>query len=406
MKIPLLLSLVLGLFVGAAGAAEPRGTIPGATGPNATEPVATDASVPQVERLSAEELAGFRGRLLETLTRHLDSLLKADGSVAELKGKSADGMTALAFQLAHEATGNTRYRAAAIVLADRILRAMRATKHGVLFIKEKDRSDGESIDGGGPPAFGWYVAGAAYVLRNERTRGDDLRYLATVADNFPWHKDGWWANAVDIATLQPKDPLIKAGAINKNAGMALAAGVVAACVHEYDSGQAQRLTTKADACVYRQILPRQESDGFWHYGLSGNDPKGKDVLGYFMLTTEALLKLRHFAPAQRRPELEASLRQAGNFAATQIAPMTDPNRGPASQRTTPSTPSRFAVGKDPKRGFTLGLVLLGGGYQRGGMKIIDHWARIFPIGDKGQDGAKAADAFAHMLLLLPAPASQ
>ena len=35
------------------------------------------------------------------------------------------------------------------------------------------------------------------------------------------------------------------------------------------------------------------------------------------------------------------------------------------------------------------------------MKIIDHWSKRFPLGETGQTGAKAADAFAHMLFLLP-----
>jgi hypothetical protein len=339
--------------------------------------------------------------MLATITRHLDSLLR-DGKVVELKGKSADGMTALAFQLAHEMAGEPRYRAAARELADRIVRAMRATRHGVLFIKEQDKGDGESIDGGGPPAFGWYVSAAGYILRKEPGREADLRYLATVTDNFPWNDNGWWANTVDIATNVPKAPIAKPGAVNKNAGMALAAAMLGEAVRGIDPALASRLQAKADTCVYRQIIPAQQPDGFWHYGLTGNDPNGKDILGYFMLTTEALMKLRHFAPpSARTPALAAALEMAGAFARTQITPMTDPNRGPAASRRTPGTPARFALSGDPKRGFTLGLVLLASGYHREGARIVDHWATKFPVGDKGQDGAKAADAFAHMLALLP-----
>ena len=243
-----------------------------AADPSAPSAVAIESK--PSEALSKDELAGFRSRLLATTTKHLDLLLKPDGKVANLKGKSADGMTALAFQLVYEMTGNQKYRAAAMELADRIVTAMKATKHGVLFIKEKDKGSGEPIAGGGPPAFGWYASAAAYVLHKEGGREDDLRYIAAVADNFPWNESGWWANTVDINTGQPKEPLTKAGAINKNAGMALAAGMLSACVQEIDPALSARLKAKADKCVYSQIIPAQEPDGFWHYGLKGNDSNG------------------------------------------------------------------------------------------------------------------------------------
>ncbi len=366
----------------------------------AADKSATDATVQPAEAISQSDLAAFRARLLATTTKHLDLLIKPDGKVADLKGKSADGMTALAFRLVHEMTGEEKYRAAALELADRIVTAMKATKHGVLFIKEKDK-DGETIEGGGPPAFGWYVAAAAYILRQEGGRAEDLRYLAAVADHFPWNESGWWANSMDINTGEPKEPITKAGAINKNAGMALAAGMLSACVQEIDPALSARLQAKAEKCVYGQIIPKQEPDGFWSYGLKGNDPKGKDILGYFMVTADALTKLRHFAPALRQPALDAALEKAFAFTRNDIAPMTDPNQGPASKRTTRSTPSHFALSKDPKRGFTLGLILIAGGNYREAMTIIDHWTKNFPQGDTDQDGAKAADAFAHMLLLLP-----
>ena len=73
-------------------------------------------------------------------------------------------MTALAFYQMYELTGNPNYRAAAVALADRIVKDMKATKHGVLYIKEKDSGGGESIGGGGPPAFGWYTSSAAVHL--------------------------------------------------------------------------------------------------------------------------------------------------------------------------------------------------------------------------------------------------
>lgn len=359
------------------------------------------APIPASEALSMEEMSGFRGRLLATTTRHLDLLLKPDGKVAGLKGKTGDGMTAMAFALAHEMTGNSKYRAAANELADRIVRDMRATPHGVLFIKEKEKGDGETIGGGGPPAFGWYVSAAAYVLHQQGGREDDLRYLATVADKFPWNEKGWWANTVDIKTGVPKEPLTKAGAINKNAGMALAAGSLSECVRTIDPALSARLRAKAEKCVYGQILPAQQPDGFWHYGLSGNDPKDKDILGYFMLTTDALLKLRHFAPTLRQPALDTALEKAEAFTRREIAPMSAPNQGPASARTTRGTPTRFEPAGDPKRGFTLGLILIAGGNTREGMKIMDHWLKHFPVGDTGQSGAKSADAFTHMLMLSP-----
>ena len=60
-----------------------------------------------------------------------------------------------------------------------------------------------------------------------------------------------------------------AGAINKNAGMALAAGVLSEWVREIDPALSARLKAKVEKCVDRQIIPAQEPDGFWHYGLSG-----------------------------------------------------------------------------------------------------------------------------------------
>ena len=51
--------------------------------------------------LSPDELAAFRVRLLATTTGDLDRLLTSDGKVARLKGKTGDGMTAMAFSLLH-----------------------------------------------------------------------------------------------------------------------------------------------------------------------------------------------------------------------------------------------------------------------------------------------------------------
>ena len=120
-----------------------------------------------------------------------------------------------------------------------------------------------------------------------------------------------------------------------------------------------------------------------------------------MLTTDALLRLRHFAPSIRRPALDVALAKACVFTLTQIAPMTAPNSGPVSTRTTRGTPARYAPSEDPKRGFSVGLISIAGGNTREGMKIIDHWMSSFPKGDAGQTGARSADSFAHMILLLP-----
>ena len=58
------------------------------------------------------------------------------------------------------------------------------------------------------------------------------------------------------------------------------------------------------------MIPAQEADGFWHYSLSEKDPKNKDILGYFMLTTQVLMELQHFNPAYREPKLDAALGKA------------------------------------------------------------------------------------------------
>ena len=45
-----------------------------------------------------------------------------------------------------------------------------------------------------------------------------------------------------------------------------------------------------------------------------NDPKDKDVLGYFMLTTKELMDLAAFNPAYREEKLNAALQKAQAFA--------------------------------------------------------------------------------------------
>src|SRR5688572_3151057 len=97
----------------------------------------------------APEISGsseaFKSRLQSTLDRHLNRLVNTDGTVAQLKGKTAEGNGALAFYLMYEMTGEPRFRKAAVELADQVLREMRATKFGVLPIKEKEKPNGTTI---------------------------------------------------------------------------------------------------------------------------------------------------------------------------------------------------------------------------------------------------------------------
>jgi hypothetical protein len=351
-----------------------------------------------------KELADFRARLLSATTKHLNLLID-ESKVAALKGKGADGMTALACYQMFDLTGDPKYRTAAMTLADRILKDMKATKHGVLFIKEKDAGGGKSIAGGGPPAFGWYASSAAYVFHKQGGREADLKYIAAVIDKFPWNENGWWANTIDIKTGLPKQPLTKPGAINKNAAMAMCAGMVSQYVKAIDPELSARLKNKADRCIYKQILPAQEADGFWHYGLKGTDPKNKDVLGYFMVTTHALLQLQHLTDSYRDRAFQSALDKACAFVVKHVAPMTDPNKGPAApaNRRTAGTPTHYNLAEEPKRGFQLGILRFAARNHAEGVKLITHALKHFPIGNAGMDGAHAALPSALMLALLPKP---
>lgn len=139
----------------------------------------------------ATKTADFKAKLQTTLSRHLNQLLNEDGSVATMKGKTSEGNGALAFYLMFEITGEQKFRKAALSLADEVLKDMRATKHGVLPIKEKEKPGGKTIIGGGPPALGAYASGVAYILHKEGGRNDDLKYIATVLDRYPWNEEGW-----------------------------------------------------------------------------------------------------------------------------------------------------------------------------------------------------------------------
>ena len=136
----------------------------------------------------ADASQAFKTKLQTTLNRHLNQLLGADGSVASMKGKTAEGNAALAFYLMFEVAGDQKFRKAALSLADQVLKDMRATKFGVLPIKEKEKPGGKTIIGGGPPALGAYASSVAYILYQEGGRTNDLKYIATVLDRYPWNE--------------------------------------------------------------------------------------------------------------------------------------------------------------------------------------------------------------------------
>jgi hypothetical protein len=346
-------------------------------------------------------VADTKRALMTTVTRHLDQLLRSDGSVRDLKGKTAEGQEAFAFYSAYELAGNEKYRRAGIALANRVVQSMRATKFGVLPIKEKEKSGGETILGGGPPALGFYAARTAYVLHREGGRTEDLRYLAGVIDRFPWNEKGWWASTIDVHTGESKEPMSKPSIINKTASMAMAAAILSKYVAGFEPELSARLRQKADKCIYEQILPAQETDGFWHYSLTGNDPKDKDVFGYFMLTTNALMDVQQFHEDYRTEKLDTAVRRAQTFALRCLAPMTAPNTGPGSrERATAGTPARYEMREDVKRGFALARILIGGQGNEG-IPILRAAVREFPVGNLGQDGAHAAEP--SMLILANPP---
>jgi hypothetical protein len=347
------------------------------------------------------DVASLRARLLPAVRKHLDMLVDQDGRVVQLKGKSSDAMTASAFQIAFELTGEPRYHAAAVQLADRIVRAMRATRFGVLYIKEKENPGGKSFPGGGPPAMGWYTAAAADILHRHGGRDADVKYIAGVLDWFPWNEKGWWSADIDIRTGESKQPLSKPSPINKNVAMAAAAARVAHYVRGLDPALSARLRRKAGTCVYNQILPAQESDGFWHYGLTGNDPKNKDILGYFMVTMDGLIQLREFTDLHTRPAFPAAFEKAGAFAARCIAPLADPHRGPGcAGRTTPATPTHYDVAEDPRRGFQLALTLAGAFRHRAAIEVLETTLPHFAYGERGSEGAHAVHPCALILHML------
>jgi hypothetical protein len=336
----------------------------------------------------------------------LNQLLSKDGRIKNIKGKTAEGSGALAFYLMYEITHEAKYRTAALSLVDQVLTDMRATKFGVLPIKEKEKAGGATIVGGGPPALGAYASALAYILHQEGSRSDDLEYIATVLDRYPWSEEGWWASTIDVATGEPKEPITKPSIINKTAAIAMAAGIISPYVRDVNPALSARLKQKADRCIYSQILPAQEDDGFWHYSLSGNDPQDKDVLGYLMLTTKELMDLQRFNAAYREPKLNATIKKAQAFALRHIAPMTDPNTGSANTKhATRGTPVHYSLKDETKRSYQLGYLLIGGGHLDEGVKIMNAALDHFPIGNGGQDGAHAAEPTALLLSELRSPSN-
>jgi hypothetical protein len=346
---------------------------------------------------SATALLDFRETLEKSVCRQLDLLFDEGCRVVEFKGKDAESPTAMAFWLLSQRTNRARYLAAALTLTDRIVTAMRATPFGVLYIKEKEKGE-EMFSGGGPPPFGWYTANAAAILAGKGGREKDLLYVAGALDAYPWNPGGWWAADIDIKTGEPKVDLSKPSPINKNAAVAQSAAILSRLLPPSASVLADRLAAKAVRCLSSNILPAQEADGFWHYGLTGRDPKNKDVIGYFMLASGALAQWRLFAPTLAPPGLEAAMARAGAFAVSNIYPMTEPNRGPKCPvYAGAETPARYTIEDDLKRGYQLALLLFATGHDDEGLRIMEAWLPRFPYGDRGMDGTKALHASALIL---------
>jgi hypothetical protein len=348
------------------------------------------APKPDDNEVSKRELKQFRARLTDAATKHLDLLLDDQGHVKPLSSKAADSQTALSYYLMFEMTGDERYRKAAVELADRIVAGMRETRFGVLYIKEKTSPSGEVFRGGGPPSFGWYTGYVGYIYHKEGGHDDDLKYIATVVDDFPWNEEGWWSADINVDTGASKQPLTKPSPINKNAAMAMAAAMLGNYVAKLDLELSKRLKQKADRCVYDQILPVQEKDGYWHYNLNGNDPGSNDILGYFMVTVHALLVMEEFADGYDDNKFQAAMKKAIGYSVDVIAAMTDPNDGQAlCKYATRSTPDHFTVSDDPRRGMELAQILIHGGQLAEGIKIADAWLTKFPYGNHSAEGCHA-----------------
>ena len=285
---------------------------------------------------------------------------------------------------------------------------MKSMKFGVLYIKEKERASGEKIAGGGPPAFGWYTATLGYIYHKEGGRNDDLKYVATVLDKFPWNEQGWWSADIDVNTGISKQPLTKPSPINKNASIALASAMMSQYVKDIDPSMSARLKQKADHCIYKQIIPAQEPDGFWHYGLTENDPTNKDILGYFMVTVDALMQLPAVHRLVPRRGIQCGTGQGGWLCVEMHRAHDGAEQRPRlpQPEDRQATPAHYTLPGDLKRGFQLGAILFASKQFDQGVKIVDFATKYFPYGNTGEDGAHASDPSARVLLLLSHPPDQ
>jgi hypothetical protein len=342
-----------------------------------------------------EQLRGQDSQLIDTLREHLDLLI--DGrDVVKMDGKDAEATTAIAFYRMAKITGEAKYSNAATQLAARIVEGMRSSPVGLLNIKEWGI---RKIMYGGPPPLGWYAPYAATILGGAG-RMDDVRFIAGVLDRFPWHEGGWWASSADVRTGQPLEPLDSPPIINKNCAMAMACAVVSELVAPADAAVASRLRERTFKCM-RNILPAQHADGYWNYKLTGPEPQQKDTVGYFMLSTNFLIRMRELAPSFRQPALEKAIARAEAFALKEIAPMTAPNTG--KQPTRPiggATPDTYDPTELPKRSYQLAVLLTHGGYKEEASKILSHALASFPKGDRGQHGSQCVEPASMVAVLL------
>ncbi len=341
-------------------------------------------------------IAAPGNELLDTLSQHLDLLIE-NGEVVKLDGKDADATTAIAYHRIANITGNAKFKKAALQLSERIVKAMRESAVGLLDIKEWGP---DKIMYGAPPPLGWY-GGYASLLLGGAGRIDDAQFIAGVLDRYPWYeKAGWWATSADVRNNKPLEPLDSPGIINKCCGMAFACGVASELVAKADPPLAARLRAKTQRCIENTIAA-QHPDGYWNYKYAGTEPKSKDTVGYFMLTTNFMIRLRELAPSYRQPGFDKMLAKAGAFAMKEIAPMTSPNQGKAPSRPIGGkTPERYDPSEAPKRSYQLSSILAHGKYKAEASKILAHALPTFPKGNRGQFASQCVEPASMAAVLL------
>lgn len=334
-------------------------------------------------------------QLLDTIRKHLDLLIEGP-DVVKLQGKDSEATTAMAFYRMARITGEARYGKAAMQLSGRLIKAMRASSVGLLDIKEWGE---KKIMYGAPPPLAYYAAYTAIIL-GSAGRMDDVRFIADVLDRYPWHEGGWWATSADVRTGQPLEPLDSPGIVNKSCGMIMACAALSELVAPADAGLAGRLRERTLKCL-RKVISAQQEDGYWSYKLSGPEPKQKDTVGYFMLTTNFLIRTHELAPSFRQPALDKALAKAEAFAMREIAPMTAPNGGKLPTRPIGgATPEHYDPTEAPKRSYQLSSVLAHGGYRDETFKILSHAQPTFPKGDRGQNGSQCVEPASMAAVLL------